>query len=57
MLYRNSILQENGCIVNICRVKEVIIKDCHSFNLRFQFIRKNKISKAYTNKKAEIGSS
>ena len=57
MLYRNSILQENGCIANICRVKEVIIKDCHSFNLRFQFIRKNKISKAYTNKKAEIGSS
>ena len=27
MLYRNNILQEKGCIISICRMKVVIIKD------------------------------
>ena len=39
MLYRSNILQEKGCIISICRMKVVIIKNCHSFNLRFWFYK------------------
>ena len=35
MLYKNNILQEKGCIISICRIKPVTIKNCHSFNLKF----------------------
>ena len=35
MLYRNNILQGKGCIISICRIKVVIIENCHSSNLRF----------------------
>ena len=48
--------KKKGCITSICRVKVVIINDCHCFDIRFRFHKKNKISRAKANKKAEIGS-
>ena len=55
MFYRNNNFQEKDFIISIHRVKLVIIKDCHFFNLSFNFIKRNKISKAKVNKEAEIG--
>ena len=46
----------DSCIINISRVKVVVIKDYHSFNLMFQFVRKNKISKSKKSKKTKIES-
>ena len=53
MLYRNSILQEKGRIISIYSVKVVIIKECHSSVSGFDFISRNRISKAKINKKLD----
>ena len=55
MLYRFNILEEKSCIISLCRIKVVIIKDCHSSISDFDFIRINNICYPKINKKMKLG--